>query len=120
MRFAVIAAALFFAACAETPHQLSQEGLHVEIVSKKAPRLAALCAVRVSERLTLASFVSQIRETETAGDYETVVRYTLEPLPFAVIAAVAIAGGTRIRVTTQSLPKHIVDELVEGIREKCG
>lgn len=117
---AVVTLVVIATGCAETPQQIAQEGLRVEITSKKTPRLAALCATRLSERSTIATFISQMREMEKDGDYEVVVRYSNEQLgTFALIQAEALGGATRISLQMQPYPKHIVDELVDGIRARC-
>ena len=119
---AVVAFSLL-AACAETPQQIEQEGLLFEFTLQSTPRLAALCAARHSEQIPDASFITQMREMETAGDYEVVVRYGQgvfdAPLPFAVIRMQARNGATAVKISTQRLPKHFVDELLRTVRVHC-
>jgi hypothetical protein len=119
MRKVAVAAFAMLAACAETPQQILDEGLRFQVTSKSSPRLAALCAARFAEQIPRTPFVTQMREMETAGDYEVIVRYVDEFLPFAVIHSQAKGGTTSVVIRTQSLPKHIIDALVDGIRARC-
>ena len=122
-QLAIASLVLLCAACAETPQQIETEGLLFQFKLQSAPRLAALCAARRSEQIPDAAFITQMREMDTAGDYEVIVRYGQgvfdAPLPFAVIRMQASNGGTVVNIRTQRLPKHFIDALVDGTRARC-
>lgn len=120
MRMLWILLGLVLAGCAETPQQIIDDGIRFDITSKSAPRLAALCALRVAEAIETTNLSGTIREAERDGDYEVILHSRIDyAFPFAVIRTNKAADGSAIVVYLQRLSKYVGDELLARIRKSC-